>query len=199
MYFNVFIPAVDRRLYNTFIFVSDLRLMIMKKIMLLPLLALLFSCSADDNLISRQNEGDTSSVTYYDNVDGFIEKAGISPSCINLGGSVSADVSNGLGNPVLNFTTIVNGTVVATKKFKVRLEVQALSDCDDMTSSTGSVVVFGPAGTVQNVQANPPSFSVMPSQLPLCYKWRIVFDDATDGARGSGCYSYTAWYESPLL
>ena len=119
-------------------------------------------------------------------------------SCFTgLTGQVRVDVSNGLNNPVVIFTPQVTGNVSATAIFNVRVEVQALSNCDDMGSTVGGLLVFGPAGTVNNVVASPPSISVVPSNLPSCYKWRFVFEGNL--RRNPICYTASQWYESPLF
>lgn len=122
------------------------------------------------------------------------------PSCFtDLAGSVHVDVSNGLGNPIVVFTPIITGTVSSTAKFKVRVEVQPLSDCDDMNSNAGTLLSFGPTVTVQNVIASPSSVSVMPGNMPLCYKWRFVFEGYSIQQRLPVCRSESIWYESPLF
>jgi len=168
----------------------------MKKIVLLLTMTVgLFACSTDneedmvqygDDILQKTNAESLATLT--------------TPSCFtSLTGSVHVDVSNGIGNPVVVFTPTVTGTVSATATFKVRVEIQPLSDCDDMNSITGTLLSFGPLGTVQNVVASPPDVSILPSSLPLCYKWRFVFEGITSPRRPAVCYSESVWYESPLF
>lgn len=171
----------------------------MKKIMLLPLLAVLFSCSVDDSTESLQNEVGTSSITDFNTVETILSAQSTLPSCFDLTASVSVNVSGGLGNPVVQFTSSVNATVSPTRKFKVKVEVQQLSDCDDMNSEIGGRVIWGPGSSVTNVNAVPPVVSVAGSKLPLCYKWRFVFEGVSETGRELICVSYTPWYESPLF
>jgi len=167
----------------------------MKKILILPLLALLFSCSTDDTAINMQNDA-TSSIVY--SADREVATLAVLSSCFDLTATVSVDVSNGLGNPYVVFTSSVNATVTATRKFKVKVEVQELSDCDNMNSDIGSKVIWGPASSLTNVNASPPVVTVQGSKLPLCYKWRFVFEGVSETGRELICVSYSPWYESPL-
>lgn len=120
-------------------------------------------------------------------------------SCFtNVTGQVYVDVSNGIGNPIVVFTSTVTGNVNVRSRFRVRLEVQSLSDCDDMNSETGSLLIFS-LGTIQNVVASPPTISILPANMPLCYKWRFVFESPAGTPISSYCYSASDWYESPLF
>lgn len=167
----------------------------MKKILFVLLMAAgLGACSSDNDVDFAENDTVQKQNTEY-------ESSVLSvPSCFSaLTGKVRVDVSNGIGNPVIVFTPVVPFGVSPTAKFKVRLEVQPLADCDDMNSNTGTLLTFGPAGTVQNVLLFPPSVSVMPASVPLCYKWRFVFEGIESVKRDPICYSASIWYESPLF
>jgi len=167
----------------------------MKKIMLLPLFLIFLNCSADDNQVNPEQNTENSSVSE----DKYKVFATSLPSCFNLSATVAVDVSNGLGNPVVVFTSSVNATVSASRKFKVKVEVQQLSDCDDMNSDLGAKVIWGPASSLTNVNASPPTVSVAGSKLPSCYKWRFVFEGVSETGRELICISNSPWYESPLF
>jgi len=126
--------------------------------------------------------------------------ASVLPSCFtSLTARVRVDVSNGIGNPVVVFIPVIAGTISEASAFKVRVEVQPLADCDDFESNSGTPFRFGPTGTVQNVVASPPSISVMPANMPLCYKWRFIFEGVSGKQSNPACYSTSIWYESPLF
>ena len=168
----------------------------MKKILLIMMVTLaVVSCSSDMEEDNVQYSGFSNEKT------AVSESAAIATrSCfIDLSAQVSVDLSNGLGNPVVVFTPVISGSVPATTTYRVRVEVQPLSDCDDMNSNTGSLLSFGPSGTVQNVIAAPPAISVLPGNMPLCYKWRFVFEGVNNSQKTPFCYSASIWYESPLF
>ena len=167
----------------------------MKKILFVLLMAAgLGACSSDNDVDFGQYDADQKSNEAY-------SLAAVSaPSCFStLTGKVRVDVSNGIGNPVIVFTPVVPFGVSPAAKFRIRLEVQPLADCDDMESNTGNLLSFGPTGTVQNVLLFSPSVSVMPASVPLCYKWRFVFEGIESVKRDPVCYSASGWYESPLF
>lgn len=121
------------------------------------------------------------------------------PSCFtDLTADVHLDVSNGIGNPTVVFTPVISDAVAATARFRIKVEVQPLADCDDVNSDMGSLLSFG-VFTAQNVNAVVPTVSILPANLPLCYKWRFVFEGLTISKREPNCYSKTIWYESPLF
>lgn len=169
----------------------------MKKIMLLPLLAFLFSCSTDDSAVNWQNDGVALSV--YSSEREALTTSAETTACFTFTASASVDVSNGFGNPIVVFKAILPGSVSSTAKFKIKVEVQPLSNCNDMNSDTGVVQTFAGTSSVQNVVASPPTISVLPSQLPICYKWRFVMEGISDAKKYAICYSATEWYESPLF
>lgn len=166
----------------------------MKKILLLlPIILGLLACTTD-------NEEDFGQYEYY-----IAEKSDapgfeiLSTTCFtNLTGQTHVDVSGGFGNPIVVFTPTVTGTVPATAKFRVKVEVQPLSDCDNINSDTSTLLNFGHV-IAQNIVAAPPVISVQPENLPLCYKWRFVFEGISDIKRNPICYSASDWYESPLF
>jgi hypothetical protein len=168
---------------------------IMKKILLLLTVVMgLWSCSTDNeedfvqygyNVSQKANENEAAALS--------------TTSCFtSVTGQVHVDVSNGIGNPVVVFTSVVTGNVNVRSKYRVRLEVQPLTDCDDMNSDVGTLLIFS-LGTIQNVVVLHPSISVLPANMPLCYKWRFVFESIAGTPINSYCYSSSEWYESPLF
>ena len=168
----------------------------MKKFYLLPLLVLLFTaCSSDDSILDSNTEA--SNKNYQQRAAGINFDGPYTPvlTCLrNLKGEVSLDVSAGLGNPVINFIFRPPFSTPAVQGFRATVEVQALSDCDDIASGTGTVFVFGTTAVISNIAANNPVINILPSQLPSCYKWRTVLSSAT-----TTCVSYSPWYEQPLF
>jgi hypothetical protein len=170
---------------------------VMKKILMVMIMTVgLLACSAD-------NEGDSvqygNGVLQKTNAEGQTEALTTTSCFTSLTGNVHLDVSNGIGNPTVVFTPVITGTVSPTARFIVRVEVQPLSNCDDMNSNTGTLLSFGPVDAVKNVGVYPPVISVLPSSLPLCYKWRFVFESSPGTIKASYCYSTSSWYESPLF
>lgn len=170
--------------------------LLMKKILLLLIMGVgLGSCTIENEEDFVQVGADASQKN---NESQEQMRAPSLPSCFTgLTGHVHVDVSNGLGDPIVVFTPIITDNVSLTAKFKVRVEVQPLSDCDDMNSNTGSLLSFGPTGTVQNIVMSPPAVSVLPANMPLCYKWRFVFEGVS--SLKTTCYTASPWYESPLF
>lgn len=164
--------------------------------MLMTVVMGLWSCSAD-------NEEDFAlygnNVAEKANIEGEAASMAATTCLTDLTAKVQVDVSNGMGNPVVVFTPVITDNVSARAKFRVRVEVQPLANCDNMGSDTGSLLTFGPLGAVQNVVSSPPAISVSPANMPLCYKWRYVFESPSGVAISSYCYSATVWYESPLF
>ena len=168
----------------------------MKKIVLLTLTMLgALSCSTDEVAVQYDRSGmeKTNSQSEYVTMG-----VGL-PICFSsLNAEVSVDVSGGFNNPVVVFTPIVNAAIPLTSRFWIRLEVQSLSDCDLISTGTGNVLTFGPSTPVQYVTSSPPSVSVLPANLPSCYKWRFVIE----GVNSKGvitCSSFSRWQESPIF
>lgn len=164
----------------------------MKKILLLlALVSGLWACSTDeddlaqsDNTILLSTSGEVTSLT---------------TSCFNdLTGSVRVDVSGGFTNPIVIFTPVVSGTVSSKLRFRARLEVQPLANCDDMNSNSGPILNFPYSYIITGAQSSP-SISVRSADLPICYKWRFVFEGISSSTIGPSCSSASVWYESPLF
>jgi hypothetical protein len=167
----------------------------MRKILLLLMVIGCWGCSSD-NEVDFVQYGDGVSQT--SNVENETMALSTTSCFTSVTGQVHVDVSNGIGNPIVVFTSAVTGTVNVKTKFRVRVEVQPLGDCDDINSDTGTLLVFS-LGTIQNVVSSPPSISVLPVNMPLCYKWRFVFESPEGTSMSSYCYSESTWYESPLF
>jgi hypothetical protein len=167
----------------------------MKKLLLLPfLLITLFSCSTDD-AVELNNTVAEAQVLYY-STNRF--DLPTQYECFtSLSAYTNIDVSNGFDNPVVQFIADSEG---APKKisYSVTLEVQPLSECEDMESNYGPSIQHKYPGTVQNPDQNMPMISLLPSQLPGgCYKWRYIFTESLSSR--SACASVTQWYEAPLF
>lgn len=161
----------------------------MKKLLLLPVLFVtLFSCSTDDS-VSYQDENNAVTTASADGID-----KPISPCIGDLTGYTIINVEGGFGNPVVEFYT--NSTDIRKKKLSSYVEIETISDCEDITSGTGNVTTYN--GGIINVIPNNNIVTLNPAQLPAeCYRWRIVLTNAP-GANSS-CTTATEWYEAPLF
>jgi len=173
----------------------------MKNIYILPLLLLFFaSCSVDDSADLLTQEP-VNALTLTSEELARIGETGqslISPDCFKvLSAHINLNVSAGLNNPVINFVGDAPIGTSARLGYIVRVEVVALSDCDDLNSPTGSVIILGNNTVFNNVGTIDPVVSALPSQLPVCYKWRITYERV--GAIITSCKSYSQWYEAPLF
>jgi hypothetical protein len=170
----------------------------MKKIMILPLIMVLFwACSVDNENELEETDGNMR-LAAFSTEAATTNNISVTTCFRGITAGVQADVSNGLGNPVLVFTPAVTGSVTAGNKYTVRVEIQPLSDCDNMSSDTGSLIVYSYGTPVQNISTAPPGIMVQPSQIPACYKWRMVVDGVPD-KKQTACTSITQWYEAPLF
>ena len=171
----------------------------MKKLMILPMLMFLYACSTDS--VDFEQDQTESALTTMSVIDEEItNKATLFKPCYKgFSSHVYVDVSNGFGNPIVVFEAVVPSGVPSTVNFRVRAEIQPLSDCDDMDSLDGTSVLFGSTGFISDLASNPPSIEVLPSQLPSCYKWRMVYEGYTTSFKRPSCISYTSWREAPLF
>lgn len=173
----------------------------MKNTLLFFLAVMLAACSADDGMLTT---ADTNAV-----IDNTVETTDDSedkpayPICFyETDANVIIDVSNGLGNPRVVFSAIINGQWGSLKKgFTAKLEVTTLGDCEDFYSDSESVITIPFEGVYQNPQVNVPTLSLHPNQLPYgCYKWRIVLESGVINATFQPyCQSASPWYEAPLF
>lgn len=163
-----------------------------KIVLLLPFLFVFCNCSTDDSINSQ--EEDLLLLSAREREEGFIAKATTASACFtNFTATVSVDVSGGFGNPVLVFTPQPSGAVYPTEKYSAKVEIQPLSDCDDMSSNSGNVLIFSATRSAQIQFSSPPVIRILPSGLPQCYKWRYVSQGHT-----TGCVSSSPWYETPV-
>lgn len=160
----------------------------MKKLFLLPLLALVFTACTTDNFDAAE-----------ENAVVFDEAAkGIAPCVLSIVGSNTVDVSGGLGNPTVNFTlTVTQGNFTARKYYNYTVYLQPISDCEDPASVAGEPLVY--TSLVSNVVNVAPTIGLKPSQLPSgCYVWRAELSNP-GSAYQVPCTNGTPWYEAPLF
>jgi len=178
----------------------------MNKLYILPILMLFFaSCSVDDSadIVNQQNSTEATVLSVNDSIEearlGATAQAGSVSDCFKgLTSHINLDVSAGLNNPVINFISDAPaGTINPNWSFLVKVEIQQLSDCEDFNSNTGSVITISNSTVYTNVVATHPAVSVLPAQLPACYKWRITLERT--GKFAPVCKSYSSWYDAPLF
>lgn len=175
----------------------------MKRLILLPVLALFFaSCSTDDissdvqEAQSVSNEESARAGSLPGTLPGYDFPVN-QGSCFttNPEGQVSLNFPNGLGGlPDITFKAIVSGA--GSSYYNVRLEVETLVDCEDLNLGTGVSNIFY-VGNLTNLDQNPPVITLKPYDLPAdCYRWRFVIERKV--ASRFQCISYTQWYDAPL-
>lgn len=170
----------------------------MKKLMILPLLMFFYACSTD-SVDFEQDQNNSALMTMSADSEIIPNKITPKPCYKGLSSHVYVDVSGGLGNPVVVFEAVIPQGVPSNVSFRVKAEIQLLSDCDDMYSVSGPSVLLSSNTIVPAGSINPPSISVLPSQLPSCYKWRLVYEGFTTSLLKPTCVSYTSWQEAPLF
>jgi hypothetical protein len=165
----------------------------MKKLplFLLPLIALFISCSSDSDFQADE-------ATVKNSMRTIMEPA---PDCLmGLEGSLYFDLSKGLNNPVAVFSANVTGGAPRTN-YNSYVEIELLSDCEDLNSGNGVVTTFEALGSVQNPSVNTPKINVSGSLLPPnpCYRWRVVVE-ALGAQKGKvSCVTVSEWYDAPLF
>lgn len=169
----------------------------MKKFFYLPVLAILFaSCSTDNDSEIFQEDAVVMST-----VDPSMQRMSDIQTCISsLAGTTMVDVSGGFENPQVVFIAdVANGSYVRTK-YTLSLEMQLLTDCEDLTSGSGAVTRFS-LYNISLPSLNDPKITLSPSQLPSsCYRWRYVVEGSKTTTSGSApCLTVTPWYEEPLF
>lgn len=160
----------------------------MKKLLLLPIIAFFASCSTDDTALETSQDN----ASYYRSVS--------NPTCLDaVNGTVTADLSQGINKPVFTFTATLTG-MSANVNYRARIEMESLSDCEDINSGTGNVVSFLATSPVQTptVKAN---IVIGYQSLPnfTCYRWRFVVEGSTTMKGKGSCTTVSEWYEAPLL
>lgn len=162
----------------------------MKKILLSAILALsLTACSTDDTNAVVTGE------TNYKAIE-------MGPgSCFpNLVSDLSIDLSNGINNPVFTFIGNLNNTSSkdsSRMKYLVSVDMQALADCEDITTGTGRLVrITNPEYYMVNTVQ--PSVTLQESQLMAgCYRWRVTVTGYT--LQGTVvCISSSSWKDAPV-
>jgi hypothetical protein len=162
----------------------------MKKLLLLPVLAFIFTaCSTDTEDIIAQHSAERVGGGFEANFNG----------CFNsLGAHTEIDLSNGFGNGLINFVSEVPEG--ATGGYKVKVEIEELSDCEDLASGNGNINIFTDGYTYYSVSKNPPSVKgIDPSDTFVCYRWRMVFEGVSKLGKTENCISTTQWYDAPLF
>lgn len=172
----------------------------MKKFFCISALALVFaSCSTDNDSELLQEEA--VQVTTVDEVAMKMMNT-TTTSCINfLYGSHIIDVSQGINNPMVVFIADVpNGNASRPSKYTLSLEIQTLSDCEDLNSGTGSITRYSMLNySIPSI--SDPGFTLSPSQLPsTCYRWRFVVEGfKVTSTSTTPCTTESVWYEEPLF
>lgn len=175
----------------------------MKKLLLLPLYAFLcIACSADDSADIVAGDATANAALMAKSVAAAATKpgGGEKPIISCFGGFAAhtrMDVSGGINNPVINFEADVPSTAPANASYTVIVEVQQLADCEDFNLVTGLPLYFGAASPFTNVAVDTPSIAVLPNQLPVCYKWRIIIEQAY--TLTTPCKTFSPWYDAPLF
>ena len=202
--FNVFcsIRYLNYNYYIMFVMNNKVKntLNFMRKLMILPMLMFFYACSTD-SVDFEQDQFENALTTMSVDSEAIPNKSAttIKPCYKGLSSHVSVDVSGGFGNPVVVFKAVISSSVPSNFSFKLKAEIQPLSDCDDMDSNSGTSALFGTNATFSAGSVNPASVSVLPSQLPSCYKWRLVYEGYTTGFAKPDCITYTSWQEAPLF
>ncbi|NDI98402.1 hypothetical protein GWA97_04890 [Flavobacterium sp. LaA7.5] len=167
----------------------------MKIIFTFLLAAFLFaSCSTDDTAITDEQSVLTNGAKK--NYQKNIKDPG---KCLDwVIGSISIDISNGLGNPIVHFGTQVNsGFINPNKPYTVALHLQPIEDCEDLNSNIGNPTIITLPYSVIDT-SNIPDIIINPSQIPsICYKWRIEI--STVKGYSPACSSFSQWYDAPLF
>lgn len=177
----------------------------MRNIYTLILCSVMFmSCSTDDEGIVNSdyranNYVDTDFSTFNEKSKGGSTPVIHISNCFeDVEGSVSLDVSNGINNPIVLFSTnVVSPPDPDGTGYTVQLILQPISDCENMNSSQGLPMIVTMPYSFVNV-SNIPDFRLYPSQLPQgCYKWRITI--GTSKGVSPACTTQSIWYEAPLF
>ena len=164
----------------------------MKKIVLLPLLLLIFTaCSTDDaDILLDEDQAELSPE---------VEKTELKSCMYALKAETNIDVSGGFGNPVIQFIATTEKSNSAVP-YRITLEVETLDDCEDFTGATGATQSFVQPGYTQVLNTIPYTVTMNPGDLPAtCYKWRFVYEGYVTGKDVVVCYTASQWYESPLF
>lgn len=164
----------------------------MKKFLLLPILALFsVACSSDtEELDNYENNAFRAAAQT------TAGRGKVSPCFSKVTAYPSLELQNDvIGTGTLSFIS-QPGSDAGTGGYFVRVEVEQLSDCEDLNSGNGTVKVFTNGTIYYNVAANPPVVSgVSPADTFSCYRWRMVFQSTGS----SPCSVFSGWYDAPLF
>lgn len=166
----------------------------MKKLLLLPVLLFFASCSTDDSALEMSQENASDDAQYRS------AASVTNPTCLDkVDGFITVDLSQGINKPVLVFTASLTG-MSANVNYKARIEMESLSDCEDVNSGTGTKVSFN-AANATTLPASLATISVNHLSLPAfnCYRWRVVVDGTTSMKGRGPCTTVSQWYEAPLF
>jgi hypothetical protein len=170
----------------------------MKKLLLIPFLALAFgACSTDTDIEeletarSAQREMPLDSPQSPNNKGQFL-------SCFSgLKATTFISTANGINNPTITFVS--QPPASATGSYVVKVEMEELRDCEDLTAGSGNVRLFTTGLSYVNVFNNPPQVTgITPAQTFMCYRWRMKFE-AVNRYGDVTCISSTEWYDAPLF
>lgn len=160
----------------------------------------LTACSTDDTTFDQQHEAiGIEDATGYSSHKDIIIPEGIGPCFKRLTGGISIDLPNGLNNPILIFSAQPGALAPPSSKYRLKVELQPLQDCEDMGTAQGPSLVYTAPVIFINISVSTPTVSLVPSQLPnTCYRWRMILEEVITGQRDPGCRSFSPWYEEPL-
>jgi hypothetical protein len=166
----------------------------MKKLLLLPFLTFLtFACSTDNDELENYNAAPQRVMA------SVLTPSQTSFGCFNnLGAHPYINTSQGLNNATITF---ISETPADANSgcYKVRVEIEELADCEDLSNGTGAVKTFTTNTIFYNVGSNPPQISgINRNETFACYRWRMVFEGVARSS-ASGCASATPWYDAPLF
>ncbi|MGV3460470.1 MAG: hypothetical protein ACO1N9_08455 [Flavobacterium sp.] len=173
----------------------------MKKLIVLPLLALFIaSCSTDDlsSEIQENNLETIDSETARNTpLPGQQPSGQVRPCFESLTGEVIVNLPGGLGGmPELNF--IANGQGADWQAYDVYLVFENLVDCEELGNGTGETSTFF-LGSLEDLDTVNAMITLKPTDLPQgCYRWRFIYERRST-KRFTGCSSYSPWYDSPLF
>jgi hypothetical protein len=172
----------------------------MKRILPIAFLAFFaFSCSTDTEEIEAYTARAQRQMQEQQIAGGSqIRPAGPETPCFRtLSGSASLNTTNGPGTGTLTFTAQPPANA-PQGEFIVKVEIEEISDCEDLTSGNGNVAVFTNNTVYTNIATNLPKVTgVNPAETFGCYRWRIVLQSIRTGT--INCTNYTPWYDAPLF
>lgn len=169
----------------------------MKKFILLTLLAILIaSCSTDDVMIQEDNVAAAATTETAEEIAS--RPFGNFKDCFNITGTTDIDLSQGWGNPVVNFYATCS-FIKTGLNYYASVEVQVLDDCEDVEGSASHYDLFIKDGIIYNTNTELIKISVPHADLPTnCWRWRYIIKGSRSGSTAVSCASVSDWYEAPL-